>query len=124
MLAIAKLPRYLCSIFHNVCFIPLFFALQHYGLQREKLPSGRYERITTHHSWNASTLYTNCVSFKLQRHSDHHAHDNRPYYLLETVKDAPQLPPGFGYPAMMLLATVPPLFYKVMNPILEEVQGA
>lgn len=104
--------------------------IEHYGLERRKIPSAsggggttdpaveRYERVAPHHSWNASTIWTNSVTFSLQRHSDHHAADKRPYYLLNHIEDAPQLPAG--YPSMMLLATIPPLFRRVMDPRVEQ----
>ena len=95
--------------------------LEHYGLLRKKMEDGRYEKTAPKHSWNASTVYTNSVSFKLQRHSDHHAHEGTPYYLLKNIKDAPQLPAG--YPAMMLLCLIPPLFFKVMDPLVEAVEA-
>lgn len=39
----------------------------------------RYERCAHRHSWNANWLFTNSVIFRLQRHSDHHAHADKPY---------------------------------------------
>ncbi|PSC73069.1 alkane 1-monooxygenase [Micractinium conductrix] len=81
--------------------------VEHYGLQRQKGPDGRYERVAAQHSWNTSFLFTNAVSFRLQRHADHHIHGTRPFQLLRDVPEAPQLP--FSYPVAMMLATVPPL---------------
>jgi alkane 1-monooxygenase len=88
--------------------------MEHYGLRRQKLPSGRYERVRSAHSWNSSTVITNVLLFHLQRHSDHHANPLRPYQVLRNVDDAPQLPSG--YSAMLLLAWVPPLWRRVMDP--------
>jgi alkane 1-monooxygenase len=51
--------------------------------------------------------------FELTRHSDHHYKASRKYQILRHMDEAPQLP--VGYPASMLLATVPPLWFKVMN---------
>ncbi|KAH7619616.1 hypothetical protein Ndes2526B_g06596 [Nannochloris sp. 'desiccata'] len=96
--------------------------IEHYGLARKKISNGRYERVEPRHSWNATTIYTNAVSFRLQRHSDHHAHEDVHYQLLKDIREAPQLPAG--YPAMMLLSTVPPLYFKVMNPRVEEAEAA
>jgi alkane 1-monooxygenase len=87
--------------------------MEHYGLRRQKLPSGRYERVRPAHSWNSSTVMTNVLLFHLQRHSDHHANPLRPYQVLRNVDDAPQLPSG--YSAMLLLAWVPPLWRRVMD---------
>ena len=42
--------------------------VEHYGLLRDKLPSGRYEAPQPHHSWNTNHLITNLALFHLQRH--------------------------------------------------------
>jgi alkane 1-monooxygenase len=77
------------------------------------------ERVAPHHSWNANTLATNAVSFRLQRHSDHHAHAERPFHRLRDARDAPQLPAG--YSALMLAAAFAPgLFRRVMDPRVAE----
>jgi alkane 1-monooxygenase len=88
--------------------------MEHYGLRRQQLPNGRYERVRPAHSWNSSTVITNVLLFHLQRHSDHHANPLRPYQMLRHVDDAPQLPSG--YSAMLLLALIPPLWRRVMDP--------
>ncbi|MBL7857801.1 MAG: alkane 1-monooxygenase [Cyclobacteriaceae bacterium] len=122
------------SLFHNrvVWEVPLFFFMQsffaftllelvnyveHYGILRKQLEPGKYERVNPLHSWNASHLISNFFLFQLQRHSDHHAHANKRYQILNHYDESPQLP--FGYPTMILLALVPPLWFGVMNPRLE-----
>ncbi|QSI77381.1 alkane 1-monooxygenase [Niveibacterium microcysteis] len=88
--------------------------LEHYGLIRAPLPNGRYGPVTEHHSWNSPFLLTNLLLFQLQRHSDHHAHAARRYQILRHMAAAPQLPAG--YAALVLLALVPPLWRRVMDP--------
>jgi alkane 1-monooxygenase len=88
--------------------------LEHYGLRRQKLASGRYERVRPAHSWNSDTLVTNVFLFHLQRHSDHHTNPRRRYQTLRASEQAPQLPAGYG--AMLALALVPPLWRRVMDP--------
>ncbi|UXU75094.1 MULTISPECIES: alkane 1-monooxygenase [unclassified Paracoccus (in: a-proteobacteria)] len=90
--------------------------VEHYGLTREYLGNGRYERIRPHHSWNAAHRATNWLLINLQRHSDHHYQPDRRFPLLQTYGPdvAPQLP--LGYPAMNFLAMVPPLWRRRMNP--------
>lgn len=88
--------------------------VEHYGLRRQKLPSGRYERVRPSHSWNSNTVVANVFLFHLQRHSDHHSNPLRPYQALRHVEEAPQLPAG--YSTMLLLAMVPPLWHRVMDP--------
>ncbi|HAG46882.1 MAG TPA: alkane 1-monooxygenase, partial [Gammaproteobacteria bacterium] len=56
--------------------------IEHYGLLREKMSDGRYERQQPHHSWNSNHIMSNLILFHLQRHSDHHAHPTRSYQSL------------------------------------------
>jgi alkane 1-monooxygenase len=51
--------------------------------------------------------------FELSRHSDHHYMPGRKYQVLRNMDNAPQMPTG--YPGMMLLATIPPLWFRVMH---------
>lgn len=91
--------------------------LEHYGLHRRKLDNGRYERTMPEHSWNSNYFLTNVFLFHLQRHSDHHAYAKRRYQVLRHHEVAPQLPAG--YATMIVLACIPPLWKKVMNPRVE-----
>lgn len=88
--------------------------IEHYGLLRQKLPNGRYERCLPHHSWNANHLASNLVTFHLERHSDHHAYAARHYQSLRHFDNAPQLPSG--YFGMFLLSYVPFFWRRVMDP--------
>ncbi len=56
---------------------------------------------------------TNGFLYHLQRHSDHHAWPARRYQTLRNFPEAPQLPTG--YAGMILLAAVPPLWFRVMD---------
>ncbi|OZG71241.1 alkane 1-monooxygenase [Hahella sp. CCB-MM4] len=91
--------------------------LEHYGLHRRQLDNGKFERVTPEHSWNSNYFLTNLFLFHLQRHSDHHANAKRRYQVLRHYESAPQLPAG--YAAMVVLALIPPLWFKVMNPRVE-----
>lgn len=88
--------------------------VEHYGLLRRRGPDGRVEPCQPHHSWNSNHLVSNLVVFQLQRHSDHHAHPARSYQTLRDFPDLPRLPSG--YFGMFLLAYVPPLWFRVMDP--------
>ncbi len=88
--------------------------LEHYGLKRTRGPYGRLERVRPVHSWNSNCLLGRLLLFNLTRHSDHHAHPKRPYSVLRHFDEAPQLPTG--YPGMVLIAFVPPLFFALMDP--------
>lgn len=91
--------------------------IEHYGLVRERLANGRYERVRPEHSWNSAHRVSNYYLFNLARHSDHHYLASREYDRLRHHEGAPQLPTG--YPAMLLLALVPPVWFKVMDPRVE-----
>ncbi|MEC8104411.1 MAG: alkane 1-monooxygenase [Thalassolituus sp.] len=91
--------------------------IEHYGLHRRKLENGRYERTTPAHSWNSNFLLTNLFLVQLQRHSDHHANPKRRYQVLRHFDESPQLPSG--YAGMVVLAVIPSLWFKVMNPRVE-----
>ncbi|MCB9665971.1 MAG: alkane 1-monooxygenase [Alphaproteobacteria bacterium] len=88
--------------------------VEHYGLVRQRTDRGAYERVRPHHSWNSERPAGRVLLHELTRHADHHAHSTRPYQVLRHHAEAPQLPAG--YPAMVLLALVPPLFRAVMEP--------
>jgi alkane 1-monooxygenase len=112
--------------------IPLFFFVQsilaftllelvnyveHYGIVRKINAQGKYERVNPLHSWNASQLISNFFLFQLQRHSDHHANAIKRYQVLSHYDESPQLP--FGYPTMIVLALLPPVWFEVMDPRLK-----
>jgi len=116
------LPFLLLSAFWGAFQLTSANYLEHYGLLRRKLENGRYEVCQPHHSWNSNHLFSNWALFHLQRHSDHHAHPTRRYQSLRNFPDLPRLPSG--YFGMFLLAYVPPLWFRLMNPrLIEAVQG-
>lgn len=92
--------------------------IEHYGLQRKRLPDGRYERMGEAHAWDSYEWLTNCFLFHLQRHADHHLEPSRPYAALQPRAGSPKLPTG--YAGMLPLALLPPLWFKVMNPRLPQ----
>lgn len=101
-----------------VALLEVINFVEHYGLERNPVGTrGGYEVTTPAHSWNSSYLLSNLVLFQLQRHSDHHANAARPYQVLRSLEVSPELPAG--YPTMVLLALVPPLYRAVMEPKLE-----
>ncbi len=88
--------------------------VEHYGLKRARKDNGRYQAVEPRHSWNTNHIVSNLVLFHLQRHSDHHANPMRPYQALRNFDELPRLPSG--YPGSFLLAAIPPLWFRVMNP--------
>lgn len=116
----------ICFVFGNLGFWVVFFAgvvgfllletvnyIEHYGLLRKKLPSGRYERVQEVHSWNSNHIIGRIVLYELTRHSDHHYKSSKKYQLLDYHDISPQMP--FGYPTSMVLSFIPPLWFSVMN---------
>jgi alkane 1-monooxygenase len=87
--------------------------IEHYGLQRKIIAGGKYERAMPAHSWNSDHVLGRLFLFELSRHSDHHYLASRKYQILRHHDDSPQMPTG--YPGMMLLALIPPLWFWVMN---------
>jgi len=90
--------------------------IEHYGLYRNEITPGRYEPVSAIHSWNANHLLTNFFLFQLQRHSDHHLQALKKYQELDNLEESPQLPAG--YPTMLILALIPPVWFSIVNPIL------
>lgn len=90
--------------------------IEHYGLTRKHLGDGKYEHVQPRHSWNAAHRASNWLLINLQRHSDHHYKPDRRFPVLQTYGNdaAPQLP--YGYPAMTVLAMMPWIWRRVMNP--------
>lgn len=95
--------------------------VEHYGLRREISEAGRVERVAPHHSWNSTHRLTGWFLFNLPRHADHHAWASRPYWMLRSWEGAPQLP--LGYASMVVLALVPPLWFRLMDPRVEAIRG-
>jgi alkane 1-monooxygenase len=97
-----------------ITFLEVVNYIEHYGLLRREMSPGVYEPVDVTHSWNSSTILSNLILFNLQRHSDHHAEPGRRYQVLRHFDRSPQLPTG--YAGMILLAVVPPLWRRVMDP--------
>ena len=95
--------------------------IEHYGLSRRLLDSGRYERVQPWHSWNSNHYLGRIILYELTRHSDHHFLANKKYQLLDHHDSSPQLP--YGYPSSMLLSMVPPLWFKIMNGKVERIEA-
>jgi alkane 1-monooxygenase len=66
-----------------------------------------------YHSWNSDHLLGRLLLFELSRHSDHHYKASKPYQLLNSWEESPQMPTG--YPGMMLLTLIPPIWFSIMN---------
>jgi len=94
--------------------------IEHYGLRRKKLESGRYEKVNQLHSWNSDHEVGRIFLYELTRHSDHHFRATRKYQILRHFDESPQLP--HGYPASILMSLVPPLWFWLMNKKVKAIQ--
>ncbi len=113
-LGLALLPLLLTQAIVGFSMLEVINYLEHYGLLRQRDGEGKYQRCTPQHSWNSSHAASNLLLYNLARHSDHHAWPARRYQVLRHFTESPQLPAG--YATMLMLALVPPLWRRVMDP--------
>jgi alkane 1-monooxygenase len=92
--------------------------IEHYGLQRKEIMPGVYEKCLPIHSWNSNHDLGRIMLYELTRHSDHHYLASRKYQVLRHFDQSPQLPTG--YPGAIVLATIPPLWFMIMNKRVDE----
>lgn len=114
---------FLCAFVVGVIsflFLETINYIEHYGLVRKKI-DGKYEKVQNIHSWNSDHIMGRIVLYELTRHSDHHYRASKKYQILESHKTSPRLP--FGYPMSMLLALVPPLWFRVIHPKLKKINS-
>jgi alkane 1-monooxygenase len=82
--------------------------VEHYGLARA--PG---TRVRPHHSWDTAAPISAIGMFNLSRHAAHHV-AAKPYGMLALEDESPKLPSGIV--ASVLIATIPPLWRRVMAP--------
>ncbi len=117
VLGIGILPLLVLQAVVGFSLLEVVNYMEHYGMLRQKVGVGerqRYERVDPSHSWNSNNIATNVLLYHLQRHSDHHANPTRRYQTLRDFEESPVLPTG--YAGMIVLALVPPLWRRVMDP--------
>ena len=104
---------YLAAAIIGIILLETVNYIEHYGLQRKPIGNGKFERALPAHSWNSDHVIGRLMLFELSRHSDHHYLASRKYQVLRHHDDAPQMPTG--YPGMMILSLVPPVWFYIMN---------
>ncbi len=109
----AVVPALLVIALIGVLLLESVNYIEHYGLLRRELAPGRYERVLPRHSWNSDHELGRIFLYELTRHSDHHYKASRKYQILRHMDDSPQLP--FGYPMSILIALIPPLWFRLMD---------
>lgn len=112
-------------VYALLCLNPIFSMkvvnyIHHYGLQRVRLPSGRFERVQWQHAWTSAGKFTNWLYFNVQRHADHHIVSSRPYPLLQHqgADKSPQLPGT--YTKMAGLALFTKRWFETMDPLVDQ----
>lgn len=92
--------------------------VEHYGLERRKNESGRYEKVNELHSWDSDFGLTNHLLFNLGKHAHHHAEASKEFYNLKNYPTAADLP--VGYSGAVLVAFLPPVWKRIMDvPLIE-----
>jgi len=87
--------------------------MEHYGLIRLD-----GEPCEPRHSWNSNCTISSWALFNLTRHSDHHAHGEKPYWELKAYEHAPMM--ISGYLSTIVLTLIPPLWHRLMAPRLRD----
>ena len=112
---------FLASAAVGIVLLEIVNYIEHYGLERQH-NGARYEKVRPVHSWNSDHVLGRSFLFNLSRHSDHHANAARRYQILRRFEESPQMPTG--YPGMMMLALLPPLWFSVLHPQIEKYREA
>ncbi len=108
---------FIVGAFIGILLLETVNYIEHYGLRR-KQKGESYERTMPIHSWNSNHPLGRLILLELSRHSDHHYMASRKYQILRHFDESPQMPTG--YPGMLLLSLVPPLWFKVMHKRIEQ----
>jgi alkane 1-monooxygenase len=118
----AELLYFMAAAMMGILLLETVNYIEHYGLTRKPTADGKFERALPAHSWNSNHVLGRIFLFELSRHSDHHYMASRKYQILRHHDDAPQMPTG--YPGMMLLSLLPPVWFYVMNRRIKKMQPA
>lgn len=87
--------------------------LQHWGLGDDTFPDATHPQQV---GWEDDCRLETYMVFGLNHHSWHHRKMALPYYMLESHPQAPRLPASYSW--CFLAALVPPLWRRMMTPIL------
>lgn len=92
---------------------------QHYGLARREMGDGNLEPYTYMNVWSSDRVVSNRLHFNIPRHAHHHSDPHCRYYDLKLIEESPMLP--MGYLPLLLVALIPPLWYRLMDPLIAEI---
>lgn len=102
--------------------VPLIYEIvtyiQHYGLNRSQITSGKFEPVEFSHSWNCYYRLSNYLLFLMPIHSIHHLK------IEPDVTKITDFGPSFPFPfsQMAFLAMIPSRWSRVMDPLVAEVK--
>ena len=88
--------------------------LQHWGLGDDNVP----DAAATHFAWEGDCLFQSWTTLNLSFHQAHHRASREPYYRIGIAPDSPRLPAG--YVVLMFVSFFPPLWRRVMLPVLNQ----
>ena len=117
---IAGINGLIFILFHSaisIILLELVDYIQHYGLSRN-ISNGKYESYNEQHSWNSRHTSANWSTFNLGLHAEHHQTATKHYPLLSQKQKIMEMP--FNYPIMIMMALVPPVWFKVMDNKLDQ----
>jgi alkane 1-monooxygenase len=110
----AGLGWYLGLCFYAEIQLLLSDYVQHYGLRRQKMASGKYEPMGPQHAWDAPRWFSETMMLNATRHGDHHLSPERRFDVLRRAEgDAPTLPASL--PVMAAAALFPPIWFRLMD---------
>lgn len=107
------LAAYLVATIIALIIMELFQYVGHYGLIR--VPG---TPVRAAHAWELSGQGSSSFTINLTCHSDHHISGQKPFWRLRLTNQAPTLP--YGPFPVLALAMIPPLYFKITKPALEE----
>jgi len=124
MLALFDLKGLLIYLVYSalaICSLEMIQYMSHYGLKRKNLPGGGYAKMQRLHSWNSNGGLTDLLSVSIQKHSAHHEMPSEYFSALDIDQGSSLLP--FSYYLMFAVALFPPLWFKIMDPRVEDVMA-
>jgi|GEM_PF-3899559 len=109
-------------IFQALIGISIFLTgtyAQHYGLTRRTKSDGSIETFTYMNIWNCRSFVSNIISINNFHHGHHHLFQMCRYPHLKIIQTSPIYP--FDFMTLMLIMLFPPIWFKKVNPLVEEV---
>lgn len=108
------LLAFLAAAFIGRVIVEAINYVQHFGLVRVE-----GARIEARHTWDCHRAISGAVLYNITRHADHHRGNRRAWETAAvSAEESPILP--YGYKTMALIALVPPLFRRIMAPLLAD----